>query len=225
MKNSIKFMLALLVMGLISACGGNAPAGEQVEAEAPVETPAEPTAAEAAAYAVDLTNSVIEWKGTKPTGDFHTGIIKLSKGELSVKDGNLVGGSFELDMSSIENTDQEPGKGKEKLEGHLKSGDFFEVEKFPKGTFEIASVEAVEGKEDVSHTITGNLTMKDITKSVTIPVKVEMAEGKIMAKTPSFTIDRTEWDIKFNSGLIGTIKDKIIDDQVGLTINLMASAN
>lgn len=225
MKNPIKFMLALLMMGLMSACGDNAPAGEKVEAEAPVETPAETTPAEAAAYAVDLTNSLIEWEGTKPTGDSHSGTIKLSKGELSVKDGNLVGGSFVLDMNSIENTDQEAGKGKEKLEGHLKSGDFFEVEKFPQGTFEIASVEAVEGKEDVSHTITGNLTMKDITKSVTIPVKVEMADGKIMATTPSFTIDRTEWDIKFNSGLIGTLKDKIIDDQIGLTINLVASAN
>ena len=223
MKNPINFLLALLFLGLFTACG-NAPAGEQVKAEDPVEAPEAPASTEALAYTVNTNSSFIEWTGAKLTGDSHSGRISMSKGELSVQDGNIVGGSFELDMNSISNTDQEPGKGKEKLEGHLKSGDFFEVEKFPTGSFEIVSSTPVEGNPEVSHNITGNLTLKGITKSVSIPVKVALNDGNLGAKTPSFTIDRTEWDVKFNSGLLGTAKDKIINDQVGLVISLIANA-
>lgn len=221
MNTTIKFLLALCCVVVLAACG-NAPAGEKVEAEEAVETPAE-TSTTAISYNVDTEASQVNWIGAKPTGDQHTGFIKLNNGELFVENGNITGGSFEINMNSISVTDDMPADKKARLEGHLKTGDFFEVENFPTGKFEIASVEAVSGVEGATHKVTGNLTMKDITKSVTIPVKVELTENGLMASTPSFTINRTEWDVMYNSGVIGTVKDKLINDDVALTLNLSAS--
>ena len=221
MRTSIKLLFLVSILSFVAACN-NAPKGEKVEAEEAVETPAAPTtntaAKGAATYNVQAQASQIVWTGAKLAGGQHTGTISLQSGELSLNDGQLVGGKFVIDMNSINNVDQKPGEGKEKLEGHLKSGDFFEVEKFPTGEFEITSVAAVSGQEDATHNITGNLTMKGITKSITIPAKVVVAPPQVNAVTPQFTIDRTQWDIKFQSGLIGTAKDKIINDEIGLKL-------
>lgn len=222
MNTTIKFLLALCCVVVLAACG-NAPAGEKVEAEEAVETPAE-TSTTAISYNVDTEASQVNWIGAKPTGAQHTGFIKLNSGKLLVENGNITGGSFEIDMNSIAVLDDMPEDKKARLEGHLKTGDFFEVENFPTGKFEIASATPVEGVEGVTHNVTGNLTMKDITKSVTIPVKVELTESGLMASTPSFTINRTEWDVMYNSGVIGTVKDKLINDDVALTLELSASA-
>lgn len=221
MNTTIKYLLALCCVVVLAACG-NAPAGEKVEAEEAVETPAE-TSATAISYNIDTEASQVNWIGAKPTGDQHTGLIKLNSGELFVENGNITGGTFELDMNSIAVLDEMGDEMKAKLEGHLKTGDFFEVEKFPTGTFEIASVAVAEGVEGATHNVTGNLTMKDITKSVTIPVKVELTENGLTASTPAFTINRTEWDVMYNSGVIGTVKDKLINDDVALTLSLSAS--
>lgn len=221
MKTTMKFLLALCSVVVLAACG-NAPAGEKVEAEEAVETTTEASST-AISYNVDTEASQVHWIGSKPTGDQHTGLIKLNTGELLVENGTITGGTFELNMNSIAVLDEMGDKMKAKLEGHLKTGDFFEVEKFPTGKFEIASVAALEGNEEATHSITGNLTMKDITKSVTIPVKIEMSESGLMATSPSFVINRTEWDVMYNSGVIGTVKDKLINDDVALQLSLSAS--
>lgn len=221
MNTTIKFLLAFCCVVVLAACG-NAPAGEKVEAEEAVETPTE-TSSTAISYNIDTEASQVNWIGAKPTGDQHTGLIKLNSGELFVENGNITGGTFELDMNSIAVLDEMGDKMKAKLEGHLKTGDFFEVEKFATGKFEIASVAVAEGVEGATHNVTGNLTLKDITKSVTIPVKVELSENGLAASTPAFTINRTEWDVMYNSGVIGTVKDKLINDDVALTLTLSAS--
>ena len=142
-----------------------------------------------------------------------------------MKDGAPESGNFTIDMTSLENTDlAEDAEKKAKLEGHLKSGDFFEVEKFPTATFEVTGVTA-GGTEGATHTVSGNLTMKGITKSVDIPANVSMADGKMTIETPEFTIDRTQWDVKFNSGLFGAVGDAIIADDVKLKITLVGTAN
>lgn len=215
MKNVLFLALAFLV----AACGGS-PEGETVEAQEAVETAA-PVAA-ATTMGVDTEASVINWVGAKIIGKQHTGTIKLSDGQLSVQDGKLVGGNFTIDMATMENTDLPDAATKAKLVGHLSAGDFFEVETYPKATFEITSVEEAKGMEGVSHKITGNLTMKDITKSVTIPAMVTMAGGTVQATTPQFTIDRTAWGVKYGSTAAGVLKDEAIDDMIGLSINLSA---
>ncbi|MEL6924066.1 MAG: YceI family protein, partial [Bacteroidota bacterium] len=177
--------------------------------------------AEATTFKVSSTDSEILWVGSKVGGQ-HDGSIKISDGQLKIKDGNIEAGSFTIDMNSIENKDL-PDEKKGDLVGHLKTGDFFETEKFPKGTFTITGVQAVTGKPDVTHSITGDLKLKDVTKSVTFDANVQVVGDKVMAVTPAFTINRTEWGINFKSGILGVAKDKAISDDIGLTIQLQAA--
>jgi polyisoprenoid-binding protein YceI len=217
MKKAFILSFAFVAV-LFTACQNSAP----TDAAATTETPAaEPAAATAGALPVNVQNSVIEWVGTKPTGA-HNGTIKLQSGELTVTDGNLTAGKFVIDMNSLANTDL-PAEKRGDLEGHLKNADFFEVEKHPTGTFEITSVQPLTGDASgATHTVAGNLTLKGIAKPISFPAKLTVAGGKITAETPEFTINRTDWDIKYNSGLIGTVKDKLIDDNVKLKIKLEA---
>jgi polyisoprenoid-binding protein YceI len=221
MKSINAFFVAFSMMMLMAACA-EAPEGQKVEAGDAVGTETTDVAtADAITYVVDTENSNIAWVGSKPTGQ-HTGTVKLSKGELMVDNETLVGGTFELDMNTIANEDLD-GEQKGKLEGHLKTGDFFEVEKFPTAKFELVSVEPASDNPEATHQITGNLTMKGTTKSVVIPATVEMTEDGLMASTPKFTINRTEWGVNFKSGVLGTPKDKAIHDEIGLQITLKAA--
>lgn len=219
MKSTFSFFTFVLTLAFFTSCS-NAPEGQKVDAE---EAKTEATAAaEAVSYTVDTEASVIRWTGAKPTGQ-HMGTVNVSGGSLAVADGNITAGEFTIDFASLAVTDLQAGQGKEDLEGHLKTGDFFEVEKFPTGTFTVTSVDAVEGEEGVTHKVTGNLTMKGITKSVSIPANVAVMGDKISAQSTDFTIDRTEWGITYNSGTLATAKDKIINDEVGLVVTLVAN--
>lgn len=214
MKNVLFLALALFLV----ACGG-APEGEKVEAQEAVETAeATPTAA---SMQVNTEGSVINWVGAKFTGDQHTGTIRIAKGELMAEGDQLVGGNFVIDMTSIQNTDL-PKEQQAKLVGHLSSGDFFEADVYSTATFEIAEVTAVEGNPEQTHTITGNLTMKDITKSITIPAMIKMQDGAVSAETPQFVIDRTQWNVVYGSTAAGVLKDKAIKDEIALQISLSA---
>ena len=115
---------------------------------------------------VNVDDSKVSWKGFKPGGE-HFGVISISEGSLKLENGNLVGGSFAFDMNSIVDTDMPAdNEYNAKLVGHLKSADFFDVEKFPTAKFEITSVDEENEKVNVS----GNLTIKETTKNITIPV-------------------------------------------------------
>lgn len=215
MKNLM--ILALAIM--LAACAG--PEGEKVEATDAVETPVA-TSAEKVSVIVDTDASIVNWVGAKLIGDQHTGTIGIAEGQLMTTGSELTGGTFVIDMTSMAVTDDTPDAGKAKLIGHLSTGDFFEVDKYDTATFEITGVEAVTGKEGVTHNITGNLTMKDITKSITIPATVKMDESGISAITPQFTIDRTEWGVAYGSATAaGALKDKAISDDIALQINLV----
>ncbi len=217
--NTLSFLFAIL---LFAAACTQAPEGEQIKAnEAQTETAPQNQPGSAASLRVDTDNSIISWEGTKPAGG-HVGTIKLQKGSLQMDKGVITGGEFVMDMNSIENTDQE-GQDKEDLQNHLRSSDFFDAEQFPTATFVITKVEPLEGREDANYLVTGNLTMKGITKSISIPAKVNLSETAVEVVTPKFTIDRTQWDITYKSGLIGTAKDKLINDQIGLQIKLQAN--
>ncbi len=215
MKNVLFLALALFLV----ACGG-APEGEKVEAQEAVETTE--TVAASATYAVDTGNSIINWTGAKFTGDQHTGTINITEGKLMAEGSELVGGSFVIDMNSIKNTDLPEDKQGD-LVGHLTSGDFFEVEKFPTATFEIVEVSAVSGDPNYSHNVTGNFTMKDITKSITIPTKLSVRDDVVKSLSTKFVIDRTEWNVMYGSTAAGALKDKAIQDEIGLQVSLVAT--
>lgn len=176
-----------------------------------------------ATYQANLSESKIEWIGTKPVGRHH-GTFVLKDGNLIVSGDDLKGGSFVIDVTSVTPDDQD-AEGNAKLQGHLKSEDFFHVEKFPEGTFEITSVtEGVENKEalvmkDATHTITGNLTLKGVTKSISFPARVIKEGDKIIADA-NFNIDRTQWNIVYGND--ESLGDKFIRPEVNLQVHLVA---
>lgn len=161
---------------------------------------------------INVEKSTINWVGKKVTGQ-HDGTINFSSGTLVLEDNKLKGGSFEVDMTSIAVKDLEAGKGKEKLEGHLKSADFFGVEKFNTATLVFKTIGS---KGSDIYSVTADLTIKGITE----PVKFDIALGATSART-SLKINRTKYDIKYGSGsFFDNLGDKAIDDDFELTIVL-----
>ncbi|MEM8525419.1 MAG: YceI family protein [Bacteroidota bacterium] len=224
MKTALKLSFLFALSMFLFACSSSAE--KEVEAKEATDEAAAPAAA-AAVYTVNTEMSTVNWTGGKvlDIGDKHNGTVKISEGSLAVEDGKLTAGNFTIDMTSMVNEDL-PEEKKGDLIGHLKSEDFFAVEEYPTATFEITTVEAVENSTEMTHNITGNLTMHGETKQITIPANVAMEDGKITAVTPEFTIDRTEWNVMYGSDkLEGIAKDKVISNDLTLKIMLDASAS
>lgn len=161
---------------------------------------------------VDTEKSVINWKGYKITGH-HEGIINLKKGLLSFEKGKLTGGNFVVDMTTILSTDMS-GKGKERLDGHLKNEDFFDVENHPEA---ILTFSKVTEKSKGIYTVTGDLVIKGIKQSVAF----DLAVSDNSAST-SFEIDRTKFDIKYRSGsFFPDLADKAIKDNFDISVKLI----
>ncbi len=169
------------------------------------------------------TQTKIYWKGTKPGGE-HNGYVMLQKGgSFVVEDGAVVGGEFTIDMNSIVNLDLTDEGYNEKLVGHLKSADFFDVDSFPTAQFVITAVEPVEeGEYDSS--IKGDLTMKGVTHPIAFKAAVSVSEdGKVSAKSEEFVIDRTKWNVQYGSkSIFKDLKDKFIDDEMYLMIDVVS---
>ncbi|MFD0762782.1 YceI family protein [Lutibacter aestuarii] len=166
-------------------------------------------------YNVDVENSTITWKGYKPTGS-HEGTIKLQSGSL-IKAGGLISeGVFTADMTSIKDAD-----GSARLEGHLKSADFFEVETFPTATFKISNVTT----NDTSNKtwITGEMTIKGITKEIKFPATISNSDETITITSETFQINRAEFNVKYKSKtFFNDLKDKFVNDEFDLQVTIVA---
>ena len=216
MKKLTLSMLAIVTIAFVSCKNDKTEAGD-AEVVAPVE-------AEAVGYVVDATASKVEWVGSKPAGK-HNGTINVTEGEISVKDGVVVGGKFGIDMNTITVLDLTEADGKLDLEGHLKGltkeneDHFFNVTKYPTATFEITSITT----EGAVTTVNGNLTMKDITKNVSFPATVTVDENGASIVSESFKIDRTQWGVNYASkSLFDDLKDKFVDDEIELKVTAVA---
>ncbi len=173
------------------------------------------TAPKTSTFKVDTQKSIILWNGKKVTGE-HSGTIKLAGGTLSLSGTKLAQGSFTIDMTTITSTD---GAGA-RLEGHLKADDFFGVEKFPTANFVITKVTPAAGKLTVS----GNLTIKGITKALSFPATLAVKGNSLTAVAKGVKVDRTKYDIRYGSkSFFDSIGDKAIDDEFTLDITLVAS--
>jgi polyisoprenoid-binding protein YceI len=173
-------------------------------------------------YTVDTKQSVLEWYAEKVTGK-HNGTIMASGGEIKSDHGKLAG-TIEFDMTTIANKDIEDEKSKAKLEGHLKSPDFFDVEKYPKSSFTITSVTPVVGAKagESTHNIKGNMTIKDKTNEITFGSIVTMKGDKLTC-TGAAVIDRSKFDVRYGSKtFFADIGDKMINDEFTLKFNLVA---
>ena len=169
---------------------------------------------------VDTQNSSVQWKGYKVTGE-HSGVVNIKSGQLTFDDnGMLNGGSFEIDMNTITCLDLQGG-GKEKLEGHLKSDDFFGVATYPVAKF-VATKVISRGKPGEFKVI-GNLTIKETTKEVKFDTNLT-EEGNKVSAIANLRIDRSDFDVRFGSGsFFDGLGDRTIYDEFDLTINLTAN--
>lgn len=182
----------------------------------------EKKAKKVATYAVDTDQSTLVWNAKKVGGE-HTGTVKLAKGELMIDGSKLVGGNFVADMTTIKDTDITNEGMNGRLTGHLKSEDFFSTEKNPSSTFKITKVAPIAGAATgaPNYTITGDLTIKGITKPVTFPATVKVS-GNSAEATAKVEINRIDYDIKYRAAIIGTAADKIIDDKFTFDLKLVA---
>ena len=161
---------------------------------------------------IDVAKSNIHWLAKKVTGQ-HEGTVAFKSGALVFKNNALKGGTFTVDMTSLTATDL-TGEYLGKLNGHLKSEDFFGTAKFPTSTLVFKKI---ADKGNNTYTVTADLTVKNITK----PVTFDMVVNGNTAKT-NLKIDRTKYDIKYNSkSFFDAIGDKAIYDDFELNVNLM----
>jgi polyisoprenoid-binding protein YceI len=171
-------------------------------------------------YIIDTKESVITWKGSM-VFDFeeeHVGYVYISKGELMIEKDSLVGGTAEIDMKTIEYKDKESKNTPVK---HLKSPDYFDVEKFPISTFAITKVESVNVRSKTIK-VTGNLTIKGITNPITIPAEIEVKDGIVKA-SGKVIIDRTQWGIRYSSGkFYDNLADNAVSDDIEIHMKIVA---
>ncbi len=171
---------------------------------------------------VNAQESTIKWTAKKVTGE-HWGNVKFSEGTVTVDGKNLTGGTFTMDMTTIDVQDLQ-GEYNGKLLGHLKSDDFFAVEKHKTATLKIKSLTAIAGAKagDKTHNVTADLTIKGITHPVTFPAQIIVAKGTVTANA-EFEVDRTLYDIKYGSGkFFEGLGDKAIDDKFTIKVRVVA---
>jgi len=160
---------------------------------------------------IRLDKSKIVWKGYKVTGS-HQGTIAIESGSLNFNESKLIGGEFSINMATITSTDLE-GEYKGKLEGHLKSDDFFGVEKNPTALLVFKKVKST-GKN--SYKVIGDLTIKGKTNSVSFEISIYGNKATAILK-----IDRTKFDVRYGStSFFDNLKDKAIYDEFDIVADL-----
>jgi len=168
---------------------------------------------------VDTKSSTVKWIGSK-VASAHEGTINIQKGMLMINHGTLVGGQFSIDMNTIKNTDIESEEYSAKLEGHLKNEDFFNVENYPTATITI--ITAVKGVGN-AYKIVANLTIKGITHPISFSADVNVNGINFLA-TANIKIDRTKWDITYNSGnFFENLGDYLIKDEIEFDVFLQSA--
>lgn len=200
----MKLFLGLGVIAAMAACNsGNESTSETTEK---ADAKKEPTA-EVVTHSVDTSQSMVMWKGVMLGVKDHTGTLAFSEAKIKTQDGEVVGGSFVVDMQSMVATDDnyqpEEGKTKEKLIGHLMSDDFFAVANHPTSKFVIENVEG--------NTATGKLTVRGKTNEATVEnFEFNQETGMV---TGTMTFDRQKYNVSFSTGAADfVISDDIVVD-------------
>ncbi|MCC2591131.1 YceI family protein [Chryseobacterium sp. MFBS3-17] len=212
-KLLIPFAASLMLAVAAVSCGKDKP----VTSEADQVT----TTRHGSVFVLDTLNSKTEWKGFKvfkTDNTSHFGTLKFEGGDVTVKDGALESGKFVIDMTTLEVVDlKDDAENKAKLEGHLKSGDFFETERFPAASYEITKVtQATAG--DYNTVLDGNLTIKGITKPVQFNANVSVNNGEVSIATEPKDINREDFGVKFQL----PVQNGLIKEEVNVQVYIKA---
>ena len=214
--NSLKVLSFLSLALLFTACNtgtktDTAASEAADEATEPVEEKISITNAP-----IDLAQSMVAWKGEMLGMYAHEGTLKFSEGTVSVSDGEVTGGNFVVDMTSMVPTDEnfnpEEGKTKEKLVGHLSSDDFFAVTDNPTASFTISEISGNAAK--------GTLTVRGKTGEETVENLSVTKEGDVVKLTGTLKFNRKNYDVAFDH----PVQEMVISDEVQLNIELLASS-
>lgn len=214
-----KFFIIPVIASLVLACNNPKNADEAQTGDAQ-----KAAASSGAVYEVK-SESRVHWRGVKPTGE-HVGTVAINNGQVKVADGMVTSGSITIDLNSIVNEDLE-GDMNARLVGHLKSEDFFYTEEYPTAAFDIVSIKEFTGTapdEGVTptHEVTGNLTMRGTTKSITFPAAISVSDSEVKVTTNEFAIDRTLWGVNFKSKKIfAELKDDFINDMINMKFDVV----
>jgi polyisoprenoid-binding protein YceI len=201
---------------LFSACGNN----ENTET---TTVEASEAINEGQTYNVVTEQSTVNWNGKKVVGE-HNGTISLQTGELIVNGDQVTGGNLVIDMASITNSDLTDAEQNGNLVGHLKSDDFFGVEKYPTATFTITNISPIENATagGANYNVTGDLTIKDKTEQVSFPATINLMNDVVTAKA-NVTVDRTKYDIRYGSAnFFDDLGDKAIDNNFTVSFDVTA---
>lgn len=223
MKQRSLFSFPALLAGLLFfACQNNTnPPEQEAQAGPKADTvQLEPVPLEGAVPFV-VTEGTVFWSAKKAIGSPHNGTIDIAGGEVLVNQDRLLSGRISFDMGSITVTNMNDAGEKTTLESHLKDKDFFEVKKFPEAKFEITEV-LPSNLPAFNWVIRGDLTIKDQPHPINVPVKMTISGDELKAESATFILNRTQWGINFRSGLLGTAKDKIIEDVVPVSLKIVA---
>lgn len=172
---------------------------------------------------ISRQKSEVIWEGKPVVGRGHSGTLKFTSGTIVREaDGRIKQGEFVLDMKSIHNTDIPNENSANDLEAHLKSEDFFDVEKYPQASFVILnSTPSFLYPDANQYMINGLVTIKGITHAVSFPAKLIMKNGVLEADA-TFTIDRTKWGINYQSkSVFASLQDGIISDEISISLHIV----
>ena len=176
------------------------------------------TVAGAQTSQVDPAHSTLQWKGSKVIGDSHTGNIAIKSGEITYGKEGPTSAVIVVDMKTITDTDLKDPEYNKKLVTHLKSDDFFSVEKHPEAKLTIKKFTKVAGDD---YKLDGDLSIKGITKPVSLNAKVHKEKQDITKITADLEFDRTEFEVRYGSGkFFQGLGDKVIADKVEVKVEL-----
>jgi len=167
--------------------------------------------------------STITGQGRRPLveGYLDTATADVTEGAVAVLNGGATG-SFTIDLDTITVLSTGQGKFEDRLEGHLKSDAFFDVETYPTATFALTSLTAInDGDGSATHTVVGALTMKGITNTISFPATISDGESGALRVEGVVSIDRTLWDVRYGSDkFFDDLADGLVDDIFTISLDL-----
>lgn len=211
MRNGKLFFLSLILVLMFVSCNQKSSNKVQVSTREEVVS-----TGDGHTFTLDSVNSVITWKGFKVGGE-HYGTLRLIEGIATIDNGHMDSGRFLIDMNSIVVDDITNVDTNKKLLDHLKGSDFFDVEQFPISKFELTG--AGDLQSDSICQISGNLTLKGVTRNITFKAKISFDGVSYKGTTDPFVINRTEWGVNYGSETVfDKLKDNVISDNIELKI-------
>lgn len=171
-------------------------------------------------YNINVESSYLTWRGENIVGKKHKGTLNVKRGVVNISGGEITGGEIVIDMNSLTNTDL-TGNEKLKLEGHLKSSDFFDTGKFGEAVFSITSGTK---KNAINYDVTGNLTIKGITRDLKCTLVVA-PNGDGINVGGGFVFDRSQYDVRYGSDkFFENLGNNLIRNEVIVTVNLCSGS-